>query len=89
MWPPESDNVTTLAPSAFSFSVANCADVAAPGDETGLPLEGFPAGFEHVRREVHRTVTRRLGPDERAAPVDPFAGENTGELVGDALVLTE
>ena len=78
-----------LGAELIQFLRGELRDVAASGDEAGLSLEGFAPGFEHVRGEVHRAVAGGFGPDEGAAPVDPLAGENTGELVGEALVLTE
>ena len=63
--------------------------VAASRNQADFPLEGFVPGGQHLRREVDRSVAGRLGPDERAAPVQPLSGQDPGELVGQPLVLAE
>ncbi len=55
--------------------------VAGAGDHHGLALEGVD--------EVDEAVTGGLGTAERAAEGEALAGEHTGELVADALVLAE
>ena len=63
--------------------------VAGTRDETGLVLERLVARLQHLLGEVDGAVAGRLGPDQRAAPVEALAGEDAGELVPDPLVLTE
>src|SRR6185503_9604556 len=54
-----------------------------------LALEALAACLQHLVGEVHATVARRLGTNERAAPAEPLAGEHPFERMGQLLVLTE
>ena len=63
--------------------------VPGPGDQAGLAVDAVVAGLEHLVGEVHDAVAGRLGPDEAATPGWALAGEDTGELVGQPLVLAE
>ncbi len=63
--------------------------VAAARDEAGLPGERLAAGRQHLLGEIDAAVAGRLGTDQRAAPVEPLAGEDAGELVAQPLVLPE
>src|SRR4029078_13428635 len=54
-----------------------------------LALQRVVARVEHLLREGHGAIARRLSADPRAAPADALAGEHAGELVLDALVLAE
>ncbi len=60
-----------------------------PETRHALPVEGLAPRGQHLRREVHAPVAGGLGADERAAPVEPLAGEDAGELVPQPLVLAE
>ena len=64
-------------------------DVAASGDQAPLACQVLTSGCQHLLGEVHDAVTGGLRPDLRASPVDALAGDHTGELVGDPLVLPE
>ena len=64
-------------------------DVARAAHEAGLALERIVAGPEHLLGEVDGAVAGRLRSDQGAAGLEPLAGDRTGELVRDALVLAE
>ena len=64
-------------------------NVAGTGDEACLLVDAVLTRLEHLLGEVHGPITRRLRPDETAAPLDRLAGENAAELVGQLLVLPE
>ena len=64
-------------------------DVAGTGDHAGLAREGVAGGLEHRVSEVDEAVAGGLGANQGAAPGEALAGEDAGELVGQALVLPE
>ena len=64
-------------------------NVAAARNQADLAVEGFLAGLQHFLREVDAAVAGGFGTNQRAAPVQALAGEHAGELVPDALVLSE
>ncbi len=64
--------------------------VAGTGDQAGLAVEGVLADLEHLVDEEGGAVAGGLGAHQRAAPVEPLAGQHAGfPAVGDALVLAE
>ena len=89
MNPPESLRGDRLRPEVEQLLHRVLRDVAGTRDETGLVLERLVARLQHLLGEVDGAVAGRLGPDQRAAPVEALAGEDAGELVPDPLVLTE
>ena len=64
-------------------------DVARTGHRADLPLERILLQRQHVLHHVDGAVTRRLGTDQAAAILQPLAGEDADELIGQALILTE
>ena len=64
-------------------------DVAAARHETRLALQRLVARRQHLGGEIDGAIAGRFRTNERAAPVQPFPGQHTGELVPDPLVLAE
>ncbi len=64
-------------------------DVAGTGDRHPLAVEAAVAALEHFLGEVHAAVAGGFRADQAAAIGQAFAGQDGGELVGQALVLAE
>src|SRR5439155_21722219 len=63
--------------------------VARTGDDANPSLKPFTAGLEHLLGEINRAITCGLRANKGAAPIERFAGENTGKFVSETLVLAE
>ena len=63
-------------------------NVTEAGDCKGLSLDVIAEILEHFNGVINRTVACRLGTDERATVGDALTGEDAGELVTDALILS-
>ena len=81
--------MTGFAPSWSSFSTVYCETLPLPDTRQILPSKRFLASLQHLFREVHAAVAGGFRTNQRAAPVQAFAGQHAGELVADAFVLAE
>ena len=64
-------------------------DVAGSGNRHALAFHGLPAALEHFFGEVHASEPGGFRANQAAAVGHAFAGEDAGELVAQAFVLTE
>ena len=63
--------------------------VTGTGDEDCLAFKIGAFGLQHFHEEVHVTVTRSFGTDERTAELKSLAGEYTAEFMGQFLIHAE
>ena len=63
--------------------------VAGTGDEDCLAFKVGAFGLQHFHEEVHVTVTRSFGTDERTAELKSLAGEYAAEFMGQFLIHAE
>ena len=64
-------------------------DIARSGDHRRFADEVVALGLEHVKKKIDRAIARRLGANQRSAIFKALAGENTGEFIGQPLILAE
>ncbi|MNP03082.1 hypothetical protein D3C76_949540 [compost metagenome] len=64
-------------------------NITGTGDRHALAFDGGTATLEHFLGEVHATEAGGLRADQAAAVARALAGQHAGELVAQALVLTE
>ena len=64
-------------------------NITITGNSNGFAFEGVAVSLHHFIEEVNKAITGSFGTDQGTTEGHPFAGENAGEFVGKAFVLTE